>query len=249
MDGVLLQIVDAGEAVAHAERPGERRGVERQPLLDLLEQVEGMAPLAVELVDEGDDGDVAQPADLEQLERARLDAAGGVDHHDGRIDRGQRPVGVFGEILVAGRVEQVEDGVAIFEGHHRGDDRDAALALHLHPVGTGLAAVGLGAHLAGKLDGAAEEQQLLGQRGLAGVRVRDDREGAPAGSFVGKGHRRDCGRLCGDWSQEGPKRGRPPTTSIPPLGTRCRRAAVRQSKSGRRGSARFRGRRRSGGCA
>ena len=35
-------------------------------------------------------------------------------------------------------------------------------------------------HVAGQLDGAAEQQQLLGQRGLAGVRVRDDRERAPA---------------------------------------------------------------------
>ena len=31
---------------------------------------------------------------------------------------------------------------------------------------------------AGHLDGAAEQQQLLGERGLAGVRVRDDRERA-----------------------------------------------------------------------
>ena len=111
VDGVLLQVVDAGEAAAHAERPGERRRVERQPLLDLLEQLEGMAAVAVELVDEGDDGDVAQAADLEQLQRARLDAAGRVDHHDGGIDRGQRAVGVLGEVLVAGRVEQVEDRV------------------------------------------------------------------------------------------------------------------------------------------
>ena len=101
----------------------------------------GSRALAVHLVDEGDDRDVAQPADLEQLARARLDALGGVDHHDGRIDRGERAIGVVGEILVARRVEQVEDAVAIFEGHHRGDDRDAALALDLHPVGAGVAAV------------------------------------------------------------------------------------------------------------
>ena len=32
---------------------------------------------------------------------------------------------------------------------------------------------------AGEVDGAAVEQELLGERGLAGVGVRDDREGAP----------------------------------------------------------------------
>ena len=140
----------------------------------------GSRALAVELVDEGDDRDVAQPADLEELAGARLDALGGVDHHDGGIDRRQRPVGVLREVLVARRVEQVEDAVAVLEGHHRGHDRDAALLLDAHPVGAGRDAVPLGLHLAGELDRAAEQQQLLGQRGLARVRVRDDRKGAAA---------------------------------------------------------------------
>ena len=58
-----------------ADRPADRRGVERQRLLDLVDQVERVAALAVELVDEGDDRHVAQPADLEQLAGLRLDAA------------------------------------------------------------------------------------------------------------------------------------------------------------------------------
>jgi hypothetical protein len=41
--------------------------VERQLLLDLVEDLEGIAAFAVHLVDEGDDRDVAQAADLEQL--------------------------------------------------------------------------------------------------------------------------------------------------------------------------------------
>ncbi len=81
---------------------------------------------------------------------------------------------------MARRVEQIEDEVVVFEGHHRGNDRDAALALDRHPVGLGRAAVALGLDVAGELDGAAEQQQLLGQRGLAGVRMRDDGERAPA---------------------------------------------------------------------
>jgi hypothetical protein len=72
----------------------------------------GIAALAVDLVDEGDDRHVAQAADLEQLARLRLDALGGVEHHDGRVDRGQGAVGVFREVLVAGRVEQVEGDIA-----------------------------------------------------------------------------------------------------------------------------------------
>ena len=174
------QMVGAGKGLAAADRPGDRRRVERQLLLDLVEDLEGVARLAVHLVDEGDDRNVAQAADLEQFQRARLDALGAVDHHDGEVDGRQRAVGVVGKVLVARRVEQVEDVVAILEGHHRGDDRDAALALDLHPVRAGLDAILLGLDLAGELDGAAEQQQLFRQRRLAGVRVGDDREGAPA---------------------------------------------------------------------
>jgi len=97
----------------------------------------------------------------------------------------ERAVGVLREVLVARRVEQVEDAAAVLEGHHRGDDRDAALALDVHPVRAGLGAVVLGLDLAGELDGAAEQQQLLGQRRLAGVRVGDDGEGAPPRDGVG----------------------------------------------------------------
>jgi hypothetical protein len=41
--------------------------------------------------------------------------------------------------------------------------------------------------LARQLDRPAEKQEFLGQRGLAGVRLRNDRKGAPAGNFVGQG--------------------------------------------------------------
>ena len=73
----------------------------------------------------------------------------------------------------------------MLEGHDRGDDGDAALALDAHPVGAGAAALALGADVAGELDGAAGAQQVLGQRGLAGVGVGDDREGAAAGDLGG----------------------------------------------------------------
>ena len=192
------QIVGAGELGRPPDRPGHRRGVQRQRRGDLVQQLERVAALAVHLVDEGDDRDVAQAADLEQLAGARLDALGGVDHHDGGIDRGQRAVGVLGEILVAGRVEQVEHAAGVLEGHHRGDDGDAALALDAHPVGAGAAALALGAHVAGELDGAAGAQQVLGQRGLAGVGVGDDREGAAAGDLGGGvGHRSGLMRSAG----------------------------------------------------
>ncbi len=156
------------------------RGVERQRLFDLVKQIERIAAFAVHLVDEGDDRNVAQPAHLEQLAGPRLDAFGGIDHHHGGIDRRQRAIGIFGKILVAGRVQQVEDQAAIFEGHHRGDDGNPALALDLHPVGAGVAPFALGPDLARHVDRAAEQQELFRQRGLAGIGMGDDGKGAPA---------------------------------------------------------------------
>jgi hypothetical protein len=163
-------------------RPANCAGdVKLQRRGDLIEQHEGRQTLPVDLVDEGDDRDVAQAADFEQLPGLRLDALRGVDHHDRAVDRGQRPVGVFREILVARRVEQVEQDVADFERHNRGGDGDAALLLDLHPVGPRAAAVAAGAHFARLVDRAREVEQLLGQRRLAGVGVGDDRKGAPLG--------------------------------------------------------------------
>ena len=57
-----------------------------------------------------------------------------------------------------------------------GRDRDAALLLELHPVGRGVAAGLAPADGAGELNRAGIEQQLLRQRRLARVRVRNDRE-------------------------------------------------------------------------
>ena len=81
----------------------------------------------VELVDEGEDRDVPHAADLEQLARLRLDALRRVEHHHRAVGRGERAVGVFAEVLVAGRVEQVEAVAVVLELQRGRGDRDAAL--------------------------------------------------------------------------------------------------------------------------
>ena len=183
MDDALLQIEDAAEAIAAADRPVHRHGVNAEHALDLVEQVERIAARQVELVDEGQHRQAPQLADLEQLARLRLDALGRVDHHHDAVDREQRAVGVFAEVLVAGRVEQRQVMRAEVEFDRRRGHRDAALALDVHPVGDDMPIGLAAAHRAGQLDGAGVQQQFLGQRGLAGVRVGNDRERAPALDF------------------------------------------------------------------
>ena len=175
----IRDIERAAEIHAHPDRPRQQREIEREPGGNLVEQRERVVPLAVDLVDEGDDRDVAQPADLEQLARLALDAFRGIDHHDRGVDRAQRAVGVLGEVRMARRIEQVEHHAVVLERHHRRGDRDAARLLDLEPVGARAPRIAARPHLPRHLDRAAELQQLLGQRGLAGVRVRNDRERPP----------------------------------------------------------------------
>ena len=119
VDLVFEQVVDAGEVAAHADGPGHRRGADLQHALHLIEQVDGRAALAIELVDEGHDGRVAQPADLHELDGSLFDTLGAVDDHERTIYRGQRAVRVFREVLVARRIQQVHDRVPIRKLHDR----------------------------------------------------------------------------------------------------------------------------------
>ncbi len=83
---------------SHADRPEGLGHVERERLLDLVQQFEWVAVPAVELVDKGDDRHVAQAADLEELAGLLLDPlgaiGGGVEHHHRGVDRRQGAVGV-----------------------------------------------------------------------------------------------------------------------------------------------------------
>src|SRR6266851_8905503 len=96
-------------------------------------------------------------------------------------------VGVLAEILVARRVQQVEGEPLVLEAHHRRGDRDAALALDRHPIGAHPPPLAARPDFARQLDRPAEQQEFLGQGGLAGVRMRNDRKGPPARYLVGQG--------------------------------------------------------------
>ena len=180
-------VVHPAELLPRAEGPGDGVRLDAEDAFELVHEVERGLCRAVHLVHEGEDGDAAHAADLEELPGALLDALGRVDDHDDGVDGGEHAVGVLGEVLVAGGVEEVDDLAAVFELQEGGGDGDAALLFELHPVGGGGALLAAGADGAGELDGAAVEEELLGEGGLAGVRVRDDREGAAAGDFGKRG--------------------------------------------------------------
>ncbi len=187
VNGVVHDVIDAPQLAAHADGPGDGRPADAQHPLDLVEELQRLAPVPVQLVHEGHDRSVPQPADLHQLDGTLLDALGRVDDHQRGVDGGQRAVGVLREVRVTRGVQEVHHPPPVRELHHGGGDGDPPLLLHLHPVRGGVTRSLARLDRPGHLDRAPEQQELLGQGRLAGVGVRDDGEGAAAGGFVDVG--------------------------------------------------------------
>jgi hypothetical protein len=92
-------------------------------------------------------------------------------------------VGIFGKVLVTGRVEQVDEGVILLEAHHRCSYRDTPLALYLREVGGSVFLYLIALNGACHLYGTTEKQELFGKGGLTRIRVRNDGKRAPLGYF------------------------------------------------------------------
>lgn len=183
---LAVYIVHALEAGADVDGPGQRAYAYLQFLFQLVKNLERVAALAVQLVDEDYDGRVAHTAHFHQAACLGLHALGHVHHDDDRIHRRQGAERILGKVLVARGVQDVDLIVAVVEAHHGGGHGDAALLLYLHPVGGGGLLYLVALYGSGHVDGASEQQQLFGQGRLAGVGVRDDGECAPPLYFFGQ---------------------------------------------------------------
>ena len=182
-----IDLVDAAEPIAHAHRPVHRRSLHAEHALDLVHDLERITAVRVHLVDERQHRQLVAARHGKQLARLFLDALGRVDHHHDAVGREQRTIRVFTEVAVTRRIEQAQPIAVEFEFERGGGQRDATLLLHFHPVRDGRTTLLAATHGARQLDGAGIQQQLLGERGLAGVGMGNDREGAPTGD-VGREH-------------------------------------------------------------
>ena len=184
VEAVLIYVIHAFEVRTYVDGPAQRAHAYLQLLLQLVENVKRVAALVVELVDKYNHRSVAHAAHLHQLARLCLHAFCHVHHYNHAVYCGEGAVGVFSKILVARGVENVDFVVAIVEAHHRCGHRDAALLLNLHPVAGGRFLDFVRLHSSRHMNGAAKQQQLFGECGLARVGVRDYGERAPLGYFV-----------------------------------------------------------------
>ena len=60
--------------------------------------------IAIKFIHKGHDRGIAQPTHIHQFNRPILNPFGAINHHESRIYRRQGAVGVFGKILVSGRI-------------------------------------------------------------------------------------------------------------------------------------------------
>ena len=105
-----------------------------EEVIYLVEHFRGPRILAVDLVDD-DDGGQAVLKGLSQDETSLWQGAlGGVDKQQHAINHRQRALDLPAEIGVAGRVDDVNDAIAMPDGRVLGHDGDAALALEIDVV-------------------------------------------------------------------------------------------------------------------
>ena len=184
-DDLVQQVLDAlaglgaypeDLAGVAADDPGEFGGI---PV--------GLGGRQVDLVQHRDDLEVGVQRQVQVGQRLRLDALGGVDEKHGALAGGQAAGDLVTEVDVARGVDEVEHVLLLVlarpgEPDRLALDRDAALALDVHPVQV------LGPHLAA-FDHAGELQHPVGQRRLAVIDVSDDAE-VPDHGLIGAARRR-----------------------------------------------------------
>ena len=159
-----------------ADDPGEFGGI---PV--------GLGGRQVDLVQHGDDLQVGVQRQVQVGQRLRLDALGGVDEQHGALAGGQAAGDLIAEVDVARGVDEVEHVLLVVlarpgEPDRLALDRDATLALDVHPVQV------LGPHLTA-FHHAGELQHPVGQRRLAVIDVSNDAE-VPDHGLIGVARRR-----------------------------------------------------------
>ncbi len=174
---------EPGTAALAARRPGPGVGVEHgeielllgrveidEQVVDLVEHFLGPGVGPIDLVD---DDDRRQPA-LERLaqdeSRLRQRPFRRVHQQHHAVDHRQRPLDLAAEIGVAGRIDDVDQMIAVVDRGVLGENRDAALALEVGVVHRSLG------HPLVEPERAALMQQAIHQRGLSVIDVGDDRD-------------------------------------------------------------------------
>ena len=105
-DDRLEDVGDAGAVLGRGEDHLLAR--DRQDVLELVHDRLGVGRRQVDLVEDGDEGQVLAQREVDVGERLGLDALGRVDDEDRALARLEAVADLVGEVDVTGRVDEVE---------------------------------------------------------------------------------------------------------------------------------------------
>ena len=182
-DFLFVTVVNTAEFLSRTDRPVDRAGCNAELFFDLVEQLEGIVRIAVHLVDEGKDRDVAHDTDFKQLSGLCLDTLRCIDNHDGGIGCHQGTVRILREVLVSRGIQNVDAVAVVIELQNGRGNGNTTLFLDLHPVGYGMARSRFSFYGTGEIDRSSVQQEFLSQCGFTGIRVGNDGKGTPSFNF------------------------------------------------------------------
>ena len=171
---LFIYIIDPPEPLSHVDRPAQRTHMDMQFFFDLVQQVERILTVTVHLIDKHDHGGLTHTTDFHQLTGLGFHTFCGIDHDNNTIHSRQRTKRIFSEILVAGRIEDIDFMAGIIESHHGGCDGDSTLLFNFHPVGGSCLLDLVRLYGSCHMNGTSKEQQFFGKSRLTGIRVADN---------------------------------------------------------------------------
>ena len=160
---VLVDIVDAFEARATLDGPCQRTHMDGKFLFQLIQQVERVLRFAVHFIDKDNHRSIAHAADFHQLACLGFHTFRTVHHNDNAVHRSQRTIRIFGKILVARSIEDVDFIIVIVKLHNRSGYGYTTLLFNVHPVGRCRFLYLVTLYCTGHLNLTAKKQQLFSQ--------------------------------------------------------------------------------------
>ena len=166
----VIEFSNPGLVAAFPLGSVEEEEVGREFLDKVVQNGKRVGAHTIDFVDETDDGYVSCLECAPEGFGLGLDAFDGREQENGGVEDTQRSFDFGGEVDVPGCVDKVDLDVAPGEGEGGGPHGDAATLFDVEGVGQARALV----DAAGGADAAAQEEHLLGERGLSGVDMGDD---------------------------------------------------------------------------
>ena len=184
LNGVFQTVIYTFIMAVDTDRPVNRICADVQHLFQLVHQVEGVTAVAVQLVDKGKDRQTAAVANPEQLLGLRLYALSSVNQHDSAVGSHQCTVGILGEVLVTGGIQNVYAEAVVIKLQYGRGNGNTTLLFNLHPVGYGMLIALSSLYRACQVNSSAVKQQLFGKGCFTCVRVRNNSEGTAFLNFI-----------------------------------------------------------------